>query len=223
MGKNYYKRFGIVLRNPLFPVYLRWAYSQGLKDVEMLGIQPDFNKVGFSCLLSGCGNEQTADTFIQFVIQRNKTAKIYIIDLGDEQIQAIRKLVALKYNDLNIEVHQINALDLAKIIKPISLDWIETDGFMEYFNHESLKKLLQIWHLLLKKNGYITTRDCVTEGKLTQIADFFRIHTANLWLGVKLHIHTKKDFEKLFHNIGFKHLFGNTWLYTYRRFTLITV
>ena len=221
MGKNYYKRFGVVLRNPLFSVYLRWAYEQGLRDVESLGIQPNFNKMGFSCLLSGCGNEQTADTFIQFMIQRNKNAKIYIIDLGDEQIQAIQKLVALKYNDFSIEVHKLTALDLARIINPKSLDWIETDGFMEYFDHQSLKKLLQIWHLLLKKDGFITTRDCVSEGKLTQVADFFRINTANLWLGVKLFAHTKQDFENLFHTIGFKHFFGNTWLYTYRRFALI--
>src|SRR3989338_9532342 len=146
MGKNYYRRFGIVLRNPLFPVYLRWAYDQGLKDVKSLGLPPNFNKMSFSCLLSGCGNEQTAETFIQFVSQRNKNAKFYIIDLGDEQIQAIRKLVALKFNNLNIEIHKINALELDKIIKPKSLDWIETDGFMEYFDHRSLKKLLQIWH-----------------------------------------------------------------------------
>ncbi|MEK7078612.1 MAG: hypothetical protein AAB929_00940, partial [Patescibacteria group bacterium] len=89
MGKDYYNRFGIVLRSPFFPVYLRWAYQQGLGDVESLGIQPNFNKINFSCLLSGCGNEQTADTFIQFVIQRNKNAEIYIIDLGEEQITAI--------------------------------------------------------------------------------------------------------------------------------------
>lgn len=223
MGKNYYKRFGVVLRSPLFPVYLRWAYDQGLRDVESLGLQPNFNKMGFSCLLSGCGNEQTADTFIQFVIQRNKNAKIYIIDLGDEQIQAIRKLVTLKFNDVNIEIHKINALYLDKIIKPKSLDWIETDGFMEYFDHQSLNKLLQNWYFLLKKDGFITTRDCVTEGKLTRIADFFRIKIAYRWLGVKLFTHTKQDFEKLFHNIGFKHFIGNTWLYTYRRFALIAV
>lgn len=223
MGKNYYRRFGIVLRSSLFPVYLRWAYEQGLRDVKSLGIQPNFNKMSFSCLLSGSGNEQTAETFIQFVIRRNKNAKIYIIDFGDEQIQAIRKMVVLKYNDLNIEVHQINALDLDKVINSKSLDWIETDGFMEYFNHHSLKKLLQIWHLLLKKDGFITTRDCVTEGRLTQIADFFRINIASHWLGVNLFIHTKQDFEKLFQTIGFKHFFGNTWLFTYRRFALIKV
>lgn len=221
MGKDYYNRFGMVLRSPLFPVYLRWAYHQGLRDVESLGMRPNFNNVSFSCLLSGCGNEQTADTFIQFVIQRNKKAKIYIIDLGEEQITAIRKLVAAKYKGLNIKVHQVNALELDNIIKPQSLDWIETDGFMEYFDHPSLKKLLQIWHLFLKKEGFITTRDCVTEGKLTQIVDYFRVNTANLWLGVKLFVHTKQNFENLFHSIGFKHFLGNTWLYTYRRFALI--
>ena len=91
-------------------------------------------------MLSGCGNEQTADTFIQFVIQRNKNAEIYIIDLGEEQITAIRRLVAVKYKDLNIKVHQINALELDNIIKPQSLDWIETDGFIEYFDHPVFEK-----------------------------------------------------------------------------------
>ena len=221
MGKDYYSRFGVILRSPLFPVYLRWAYRQGLSDVELLGIQSNFKKINFSCLLSGCGNEQTADTFIQFVIRRNKNAEIYIIDLGEEQITAIRKLIAIKYKDLNIKVHQINALELDNIIKPRSLDWIETDGFMEYFDHRSLEKLLQVWHRLLKKDGFLTTRDCVTEGKLTQIADYLRIKIAYQWLGVRLFIHTKKDFENLFHEIGFKHFLGNTWLYTYRRFALI--
>ena len=151
MGKDYYNRFGVVLRSPLFPVYLRWAYNQGLMDVKSLGIQPNFNKTSFSCLLSGCGNEQTADTFIQFVIQRNKNAEIYIIDLGEEQITAIRRLVAVKYKDLNIKVHQINALELDNIIKPQSLDWIETDGFIEYFDHPSLKKTATDLALALEK------------------------------------------------------------------------
>ena len=221
MSKDYYNRFGIILGNPLFHLYLKWAYNQGLKDVESLGLHPDFNKERFSCLLSGCGNEQTADAFIQFVTRKNKQAKIYIIDLGNKQIKAIRKLVALKYKYLNIKVHQINALDLKKMIKPLSLDWIETDGFMEYFDRQSLEKLLGIWHLLLKQDGFITTRDCVTEGKLTQIADFLRVSIAKQWLGIKLFPHTKQDFEKLFLDIGFKHFIDDTWLYTYRRFALV--
>lgn len=188
-----------------------------------LGLQPDFDKKDFSCLLSGCGNEQTADTFIQFVTRRNKNAKIYIIDLGDEQIKAIQKLVAFKCKDYNVEIHQINALDLEKIINLKSLDWIETDGFMEYFDNRSLEKLLQVWHRLLKKDGFITTRDCVTEGKLTQIADYLRINIAYQWLGVKLYTHTKQDFNKLFAKIGYKYFLGNTWLYSYRRFALIKV
>lgn len=221
MGKDYYQRFGIILGNPLFPIYLRWAYKQGLKDIESLGKRVDFNKKDFSCLLSGCGNEQTADTFIQFVIQRNKMAKIFIIDLGGEQIDAIKKLVVTKYKNLDIIVQQINALDLEKIIKSKSLDWIETDGVMEYFDSPSLKKLLQIWHGLLKEDGFVTTRDCVTEGKLTQIADYLRINIAFKWLGVILFPHTKQEYEELFAQIGFKYSFENTGLFTYRRIALL--
>jgi hypothetical protein len=222
MGRDYYQRFGIVLGNPLFPIYLRWAYRQGLKDVGSLGRKVDFGKKDFSCLLSGCGNEQTADTFIQFVIHRNKKAKIYIIDLGQEQINAIKKLVVSKYGKLDITIQLINALDLKKIIKMGSLDWIETDGVMEFFDSNSLGKLLQVWHNLLKKDGFITTRDCITEGKLTQVADFLRVNIAYKWLGVKLYAHTKQDYEKLFAQIGFRYFIGNTALFTYHRFALVT-
>lgn len=220
--KDYYRRFGIVLGSPIFPVYLRWAYSQGLKDVKQLGISPDFSKKNFTCLLSGCGNEQTADTFIQFVISQNKKAKIYIIDLGLEQIKAIKKMVASKYKNLAIEVWQTNALDLRKIIKKDSLDWIETDGVMEFFDSPSLQKLLQIWHELLKKDGFITTRDCITEGKLTKIADYLRVKIAYRWLGVKLYPHSKQEYENLFNQMGFRYFTGDTGLFTYKRFALIS-
>ncbi|MBI5358889.1 methyltransferase domain-containing protein [Candidatus Amesbacteria bacterium] len=221
-AKNYYQRFGVVLGNPFFPIYLRWAYNQGIKDVESLGKRVNFEKQDFSCLLSGCGNEQTADTFIQFVIKRNKNAKIYIIDLGKEQVKAIKKLVISKYKNFDVVVQQINALDLKKIISPKSLDWIETDGVMEFFDHKSLEKLLQVWHNLLKKDGFITTRDCVTEGKLTPMADFLRINIAYKWLGVKLYAHTKKDYIYFFRKIGFRYFIGDTLLYTYRRFALVS-
>ena len=221
MGKDYYDRFGIILRSPFFPIYLRWAYRRGLNDVETLGLRPDLTQKDFTCLLSGCGNELTADTFIQFVIQKNKKATIYIIDLGEKQVNAIKKLIDTKYINPNIKVYKVNALEINSIIKPHSLNWIETDGFMEYFDHPSLKKLLQTWHDLLKKDGFVTTRDCITEGEITKIADYVRIKVADLWLGVSLFPHTKQDYEKIFSQIGFKYSFGSTLLYTYRRFALV--
>ncbi len=221
MVKSYYKRFGLVLNHPLWPKYLRWAYRQGLIDVKALGANPNFNKPEFACLLCGCGNEQTADTFIEFVTSQNRSAKIYIIDLGSEQIIAIKKMVAQKYKKSDVTVHQINALDLEKMIPADSIDWIETDGFIEYFNHQQLEKLLNVWHRLLRKDGFITTRDCITEGLLTRTADCLRVNIGRLWLGVELFPHTRTEFESLFSEIGFRYRFANTWLYTYRRLALI--
>src|SRR5579872_2104529 len=107
---SYYKNFKIVIGNPLYAVFLRWAYKKGIEDLQKINFQPNFTSTNFQCLLCGVGNEQTADVFITFVTQRNKLAKIWIIDMGEEQIAAVQKLVNQKYSKLNIVVKRMNAL-----------------------------------------------------------------------------------------------------------------
>ncbi|MBI4225900.1 hypothetical protein HY612_02195 [Candidatus Roizmanbacteria bacterium] len=217
----YYRRFKIIIGSPLWRIYLKRAYRKCIEGLRQLNFVPDFNKKDFTCLLSGAGNETTADEFIKFVIARNRKAGIIIIDIGDEQIEAVKRLVQNKYQSLNIKVKQINALDLTSFIQKNNIDWIETDGFLEYFNTESLDSLLNVWNKILKKNGFITLREFASDGMIGKLIDYFRLWIAKKWLGVTIYIHTKKGLEDIFKKNNFKFVSGSTLIPTFKRYSLI--
>ena len=218
---SYYKNFKIVLSSRIFQNYLLWAYRKGIEDLAKLNFHPNFSKADFAVLLCGVGYEGTADLFIKFVTQRNPKAKIWIVDLGEEQIAAVDKLVKEKYPDLDITVKRINALELEALIPKASLDWIETDGFLQFFDSLSLEKLLNIWSSLLKPDGFIITRDFSTGNGITIATDAFRVWLAKRWLGVSLFRHTKEEFSRLFNQLNLKSAEGLTPLPTYKRFSII--
>ena len=103
---SYYKNFGLVLGNPLWRVYLRWRYKKSINDFNKLNITPNFAKQHFSCLLCGVGSEVTAEEFINFVLKRNPNPNIWMIDLGQEQIDAIKKMVVKKFATIVRQYHQ---------------------------------------------------------------------------------------------------------------------
>ncbi len=218
---SYYKNFKIVIGTPLWRLYLRWAYKKCIADFNKLNFFPNFTAPDFTCLLCGVGNETTADEFIKFIIQRNKKARIIIIDLGKEQIHAVKNLIEKKYSSLDITVKQINALELNSFIKKASIDWIETDGFLEFFDKNSLQKLLIIWHRLLKQKGFITLREPSSQGNIGNIIDLLRMWIGKVWLGVKLYLHNKKGLTALFKKSGF--IFHNdpTFIPTFNRYSLV--
>ncbi len=218
---SYYKNFKIVIGTPLWRLYLRWVYNQSIKDFKKLNFTPIFNKEGFNCLLCGVGNEMTADEFIRFVLARNNQPKIWIIDLGSEQIEAVRALVDKKYPDQEIVVKKINALDLETLIKPGSLDWIETDGVFEYFDNDALKKLLMVWKRLLSKEGFITTRACSTNGLIDRFLDQIKIWGGRVWLSVIAYSRSRHKLHQLFKEAGFKFTEGPTPLTIFKRYSLI--
>ena len=218
---SYYRNFKVVLSSEIFKRYLLWAYGKGIEDLAKLNFRPNFNQIDFSCLLCGVGNEGTADLFIKFVTERNPRAKIWIVDLGQEQIAAVNTLVKEKYPDLDIVVKRINALDLQTLIPNESLDWIETDGFLEYFDSPDLERLFSIWRLLLKPSGFITTRDFSTGNGIAAVSDAFRVWLAKRWLGVSLFRHTKDEYARLFKQFNFKSAEGLTPLPTYKRFSIV--
>lgn len=210
-----------MLKTRIFKRYLRWAYKKGAEDLVKLNFKPGFKKEDFTCLLCGVGSEQTANEFIRFVTNRNPRAKIWIIDLGEKQVTAVKKLVKERLAKFDVNIRRVNALELNKLLPEASLDWIETDGFLEYFDRQSLKRLLTIWHGLLNADGFITTRDFVSSSRITITTDAFRIWLAKRWLGVSLFRHTKKELVSLFKSSGFNFVVGPTPLPTYKRFTLV--
>lgn len=217
---RYYKNFWIFMNNPIAGIYLRWSYKTGINDLTKFHFKPDFNKENFTCLLCGVGNERTADEFIKFIIKRNPRAKIWIIDIAEEHLRAVQRLVTKKYSNLDIHVKKINAFELQTIICNESVDWIETDGFMEFFDKDSLEKLLTVWHALLKPDGFVTTRDYISSGKWNKIIDPLRNIIMRGWLGVEIYKHSKEDFDFIFNKTGMHSIEGPAFIPTYKRFLL---
>ncbi len=218
--KSYYKRFRIILANPLSRIYHRWTYRKAIEDLNKLKFKLNFSKKSFTCLLCGVGNENTADEFIKFVISKNKNPKIIIIDKGDEQINAVIKLANSKYPDLQISIKQIDALKLTSFIKRNSVDWIETDGFLEYFNKKAIGLLLIQWQKILSEKGFITFRDTFNQNGFDWLIDYLRIRIAMIWLGVTVYSHSKKSFEGLIKKTGFNYITNPTIIATFLRYTL---
>lgn len=220
-NNQYYHRFKFIIGTPFYGLFLRWAYDQCINDLDKLGLTPDFNKKDFTCLLCGCGHEQTADVFIQFIVNRNPKAKIIIIDIGNYQIEAIKKLVKKKYKKLNIMIKQIDALKLNTFIKNDSIDWIETDGFLSYFDLKSLNNLFTLWHDLLKKDGFITIREIALEGFIGKIGNPVKIWVGKYLFDVTLYSNYKHELLSIFNKSGFKYTKGLTPIPFFLRFSFI--
>lgn len=218
---SYYSRWGLVIGTPLFQNFLQRSYVLGVSDLDKLHKKVNFSEANFTCMLSGVGNAATANSFIQFVLSRNSKAHIIIIDLGEKQVTEVKKLVQRNYSKSNITIHQVNALDLLSWLKSSSLNWIETDGFLEFFSPSQLPRLIHVWHTLLKPEGFVTIRETASQSKIGSIIDVLRIWLGKLWLGVQLYKFTLKDLETIFHIAGFKYISFPTGIPTYRRFTLV--
>lgn len=217
---SYYKRFGIILGNPLWRLYLRWRYQKSIEDFKKLYFTPNFDKQNFTCLLCGVGNEVTAEEFIKFVIKRSRNPHIWIIDLGKEQITSVERMVKNKYSNLNINIKQINALNLNTLIKLNSVDWIETDGLFEFFDNNSIRKLLKVWKGLLTKDGFITTTATSSRWKLQEYFDRIKIWLGKKWLDVTVYPHTRKEMRENFESVGLKYTEGPTIIPYFKRYSM---
>jgi len=218
---SYYKNFGLILGNPLWRQYLRWRYKKSIDDFSKLNFYPNFNKKDFTCLLCGVGNEVTAEEFINFVLKRNKNPNIWMIDLGKEQVNAVKIMVSKKFPNLKIKVKQIDAIDLGSFIKEHSLDWIETDGLFEFFDNTSIRKLLNVWKKLLSNNGFITTTATSSRWILQEYFDKVKIWAGKVWLGVVVYPHTRTQMRQNFKAVGLKFVEGPTIIPYFKRYSLI--
>jgi len=200
--------------------YLRRVYKKCIKDFRELNFRPSFRNRDFKCLLCGVGNEVTADEFISFVLKKNLKAEIVIIDIGNKQIKAVKRLVKDKYSDKKIKVVKYDALNLLDLLNKNSINWIETDGFLEYFDKFNLERLLKIWKKLLKPNGFITTRAMVSNNGFERLVDLLRVKIGRMWLGVKLYPHDKKEMNSLLKKLGYRFIIKSTLLPTFKRISL---
>lgn len=218
---SYYSKWGTIIGSPIFQRFLRRNYELGVSDLALFNKSLSFKRSNFTCLLCGVGNKETARTFIQFVTHRNSQAKIIIIDLGEEQIQEVNKLVRQSFSQYQIEIKRMDALNLLSWLEKSSIDWIETDGFLEFFSDSKLAQLLSIWYSLLKKDGFITLREPASNSGFGSLIDSFRIKIAMWWLSIQIYLHTMQSLNKQFDSAGFQYATFPTIVPTFRRYTLI--
>jgi len=201
--KNFYRKFQTISKFPLWPNYLRWVYKKTIDDPVSLGIKPISKRKEFSCLLCGVSGEITAEEYIKFVLKINSEAKIMIIDIGEDQTGSVQKLVKEKFPKANIIVKRANALDLS-FIKDKSLDWIDTDGFFSFFDEKQLMDLFSEWKRMLKNDGYITFRELVSSGFVSKTINILRAKSSQVYMGIKLNLHSLNELTKKFNTLGFK-------------------
>ncbi len=218
--KNFYKIFGFITKLPFWRHYLHISHLRGFEDVKEMGVVRMFKDSNFTALQCGTAGEITTDEFLKSALNQNQNAKIIIIDLGEEQIASVKKLVSNKYKNKQIKVHQANALDLS-FVPNKSVDWIETDGFLAFFDQETLPKLLKEWKRILKDNGFITFRDFASNTFPEKLIDDARIALTKYSVKANLTRRTKTEMDTSFSEAGFQFNFGRTLIPGFYRYCLI--
>ena len=175
-----------------------------------------------TCLLCGVSGEITANEFIKFVLKNNYDCRIIIIDLGQEQIESVKRLVKEKYPGANIFVKQANALKL-EFIKDKSIDWIDTDGFFSFFNDRQLQMLFAEWKRILKNDGFITFRELISGGLFFTLANKLRAYVAKLYMGIVLNLHNTEELEQNIKQVGFKSSHSISPIPLLKRYCLINI
>lgn len=218
--QKYYIRFQLLSRRFFWRPYLRWAYGRCIHDLRKIQQPLNFAKHDFSALLCGVSGEITADEFLNFALNKNKSMHIHVIDVEHEQTRAVAKLVKKKYPKAQIHVQKANALDLSHIPSH-SIDWIETDALLEYFDDNNLHTVLQEWKRLLKADGVITLREFASNNWFETWVDRVRIWLVKVYLGEMAYMHPKTQLEKAFKKNKFKFVSGLTPFLALKRYTLI--
>jgi len=218
--KVFYKKFQIFSKFPFWPNYLRWVYSKAIQDASALGAISISKRKNFTCLLCGVSGEITAKEFIEFVLKMNSKSKIIIIDLGEEQIQSVKRLVKKHFANSDIQIKQANALDLG-FIKDKSIDWIDTDGFFSFFDEEQLLSLFKEWKRILRNDGFITFRELMSDGIISILANKMRDQVSQSYMGIKLYLHSSPELEKDLNEVGFKYSRSNSPIPLLDRYCLV--
>jgi SAM-dependent methyltransferase len=218
--KNFYKKFQIISKFPLWPNYLRQVYSNTNKDSAHLNVPPIQQRQHPYCLLCGVSGEITAKEYLDYVLKMNPQSKIMIIDLGKEQVQSIKRLVQNSFPTSAIEVRQANALHL-DFIKKNTIDWIDTDGFFSFFDEKQLEALFIEWKRILRKDGFITFRELTSHDPVSAFANRMRDKTSRLYMGIRLNLHSTNELYKDFKKVGFQYSHNRSPILLLDRYCLV--
>jgi len=222
MTKSYYQRMRFFTANPFWKMYLSWAYQQCTDDLQRISYRPNFLSDNFTALLCGTSGEITSLQFARFVFEKNPKARIIVLDFAQEQLKKSEDILSMKYPDKNINYVLSDAKRTP--FEDKSIDYIETDGFLEYFYANDLCALLQEWNRILRPSGFITTREFASNSWIGRFIDKLRLFAAKYYLGVTVYAHKENELTRNIQNAGFRFVKGgNTFIPTLKRFSMIKI
>ncbi|MCA9372216.1 class I SAM-dependent methyltransferase [Candidatus Woesebacteria bacterium] len=171
-------------------------------------------------MLCGTSGERTSSIFVDFVLSKNNQAKIIILDISEMQLTESKKLLTKLFPKADIEYIKADAKKTSLISE--SIDFIETDGFFEYFNSKDLLLLMKEWRRLLRKDGFATTRAFASSSFFGKMVDIIRVFICKHYLDVIIHVHHMNAIEDIINKARFKFVQGGgSFCPTFKRFSLL--
>lgn len=187
---------------------LRYDYTKSLylikNMVSQRGWRNPFTLPNPRFAQIGSAMAETARTFINFVHQINPQASIFITDISSTPLQdSINSGIR---NGVN-KVHFLQADTFSLPIKPNSLDLIETDGLLQFFDDPIKADIIDEWFRTLKPGAIVTTRDWMLppdapESLVDEAVQ--RQREMQQFFGVSPVLTTRRNVEQLFRNAGFE-------------------
>jgi len=217
--EKYYSRFKIVSHNLFWKIYLRWAYKKCIEDLKKVSHDFNFSKKDFTALLCGTSGDVTSQEFVKFVFSKNPNAEVRILDVSLTQLEKSKEVLSEKF--LNAKIRYILSDAKATQIEDNSIDYLETDGLLEYFSKEDIYLLFKEWKRILKIDGIITLRAFASSSFWGRIIDRIRLFISKQYLGVTLYAHSLKHILGVVKKTEFSVIQGgNTFCPTFKRFSL---
>ena len=220
MASRYYRVFKLIDHNPLWKRYLISSYRKGVAELAELAVVPDFDRKGFTSLLCGTAGAATSRAFVRYVLSRNRAAPIVVLDRSEIPLEESKRVLDKEFPEAAIAYLRCDARKMP--LKRGSVDYVETDAFLEYFPPQELDLLLAEWSRVLRKDGFITTRAFASDSFFGTIVDNVRLLIAKHVFGVQVYRHTKEVLGTALRRAGFRFVIGgNTFLPTFKRFSIV--
>lgn len=218
MQNKYYQRFRLFTSGPLWRWYLSHSHKKSLDDLASLKVQPSFRKTAFTAMLCGTSGYNTSVNFIRFIHRNNPQARLIVADRNEYPLNETRSRAQRDFPSMDISYIQCDALKLP--LEDASVDYIETDAFLQFFSSGQLPDLLREWARVLKPDGYISTRCFASRTRTGRFYDKLRIRLGN-YLNVRFYVHTFDYLASEMNKAGFVFSASPFVLPTLKRFTLV--
>jgi ubiquinone/menaquinone biosynthesis C-methylase UbiE len=193
--RTFHARLQRFARSPLHRRYLAVAYTHSLEDARACGADP-LAGTRPRVLLCGTGSAQTTAAFLGHLARARGAVEPLVLDLSHEPLRAAMASGA------RASFARADARDLP--LEDGSVDLIESDFFLQYFDTEGKRRIVREWARVLSARGVITTRDYVARAGsgVDAFLDRVRVQTLRFFLARAFHTTSESEISSTFRDHG---------------------